>query len=324
MPRHTMTFLASIILATVSGTSHAQTIDNGGGTYTVNGPSGPIEVLNGSTLNINSGASVTGETPYFISSIYGDASSTINLNGGQVSGQNPYGTGLFTYGTFTSTGGTVQGPTGLVALGSVQISGGTFVGLTNTILAFGANIGIPTGGNASISGGTFEAVGSTTGDGLQIGLSTGSQGSITGGTFIGTSPARGEGDSLVYYGEHDSTMNVYGGNFSHYMNFVLDDESSFLNFFGQGFQLTSEEVAGYPDETYFLLTGTLADGDPINVQILALDTNASIVVVGSEEEVVFVGSIPEPSSVVSLATGLAGMAVAGIYRRRRLRRKPAA
>jgi hypothetical protein len=46
---------------------------------------------------------------------------------------------------------------------------------------------------------------------------------------------------------------------------------------------------------------------------------------GTEYQVTFQGStLPEPSSIVTLATGIVGLATAGIYRRRRLRRKAAA
>ena len=67
MRRTTMACLALIILATVSASGLAQTtVYDDGKTHIVNGPSGPIEVVNGSTLNINSPASVTG---YFVSPV---------------------------------------------------------------------------------------------------------------------------------------------------------------------------------------------------------------------------------------------------------------
>jgi hypothetical protein len=67
--------------------------------------------------------------------------------------------------------------------------------------------------------------------------------------------------------------------------------------------------SAYYDDTGTSITANMSIADPYN---------------GGDYQVAFQGStIPEPSSIVTLATGLAGMVVAGIYRRR-LRRKPAA
>ena len=58
-PRFLRTLLG-VFLVTVPCLATAQTIINDGGTHTVNGPSGPIFVENGSTLNIQSPALISG------------------------------------------------------------------------------------------------------------------------------------------------------------------------------------------------------------------------------------------------------------------------
>jgi hypothetical protein len=48
-----------LLVVATSSTTIAQTIDSDGGTHTVSGPGGPIEVLDDTTLNIVAPASIT-------------------------------------------------------------------------------------------------------------------------------------------------------------------------------------------------------------------------------------------------------------------------
>lgn len=311
MPRKSMTYLALLILTTVSGSSHAQT------TITVNGPSGPIYLFGGTTLNIDSPASVSGSLPppnSYITILGSAPNTTINMNGGQVIYDIPpvsLGLAILSEGTFTATGGTVQGGVGLLAYGPTQISGGTFIGEGSPA----AEILAPIGGNVSISGGTFRGdTAYPAAYGLILSLSTSAQASITGGNFSGG--GGGVGFSLSYDGSADTTTDVHGGLFTGAININLNNTSSFLNFFGHNFQLQQIGV----DEYQF--TGTLADGNPLDVTLSNSGFppfTSHIKTVGNQEEFVFAG-VPEPSSVVMLATGLVGLAAAGAFRRRRHRR----
>lgn len=340
--------LLGVLLGTSPCLVRAQTIYNDGGIHTVNGPSGPIEVLDGSTLNIDSPASVNGWFPAPITgnpiSIYGDSSSTINLTGGQViatSFGSDYvlsGSGILATGSFTASGGLVQGGDGgrdagygLIAVGNVQISGGKFVGGNAGVSGEGpdnggdgAQIG---GSNAhvQISGGIFQG-----GDGnpaafpgaaLNIQSHIG-MASITGGIFLGGSGGSMSGDSLFYETQNNPSiseeLDVSGGSFSRQMATILFTSQDSFNFFGQGFSYDIE------DRNVFL-KGTLQDGNAIdvtvfnytgfNVQLTNLRENS--------EELSIIGtgraSVPEPSSIVTLATGLAGLSVVAAYRLRRRR-----
>ena len=62
MSRRTVYVVLGVFLATSQCSVEAQTIFNDGGVHMINGPDGPIEVLNGSTVNLDSGAMVTGGT----------------------------------------------------------------------------------------------------------------------------------------------------------------------------------------------------------------------------------------------------------------------
>jgi hypothetical protein len=192
MPRHTMTFLASIILAAVSGTSQGQTIYDDGETHTVNGPSGPIEVLvSRTTLNIVSPASITGtflDPTYEYTSVYGGLGTTINLEGGQVVAQGTSLAGIISDSAFTATGGSVSGGySGLISNYFTQISGGTFTGGEYGAITQSTFTGLNT--VISISGGTFQGGGANVGPGTGLEVSLGGEaiGSITGGNFIGVS-----------------------------------------------------------------------------------------------------------------------------------------
>ncbi len=83
MSRKSSACVALLIMVAISATSHGQTTLNGG-THTINGPSGPLLLINGATLNVVSPASVTATNTS--NAIYGDSSTTINLLGGQVTG----------------------------------------------------------------------------------------------------------------------------------------------------------------------------------------------------------------------------------------------
>ena len=198
-----------LILAIGSTSSNAQTIFNDGGTHTIDTPNGPIEVLDGSTLNLNSGAVITGgvvtDPLGYTASVFGDASSTINLNGGQVLAPmapgspagNISGIAIFAEGSFNATAGLAEGGMGaryqdggfgLLVYGPVAINGGTFQGGTGAAGGDGA-IFVNDGGvnNISITGGTFIGGDATGGGGGGIALiiSTNGVASISGGEYSG-------------------------------------------------------------------------------------------------------------------------------------------
>jgi len=318
MTRKTMTGLSALFLAMVTGSSQAQTIYNDGGAHTVSGTSGPIFVENGSTLNVNAPASISGGAIVpplgYTASIYGDASSTINLTGGQVlapvvtlyppAGM-VSGSGIITAGAFSATGGLVQGANGnesggfgLLSNSSVQVSGGTFQGGNGAYGGVGAAIA---GGNNQIliSGGTFQGGSSSPGDSggtaLQLQLVAGtSQAEITGGNFLAGSGTGFPRLSLYYQAEYQglgsSKVDISGGVFSGGMVIALYKPQDSLNFFGQGFT--------YANGT---LTGTLKDGNHIDVNII-FDSSVTLQtqnLQGGSEEISFTDggpiAVPEPS-----------------------------
>jgi hypothetical protein len=307
----------------------AQTVFNDGGVHTINAPSGTIEVVDGSTVNLNSGAMVTGgfvPGPLgYTASVFADASSTINLNGGQVFAPvapgspagNISGIGIFDEGSFTASGGLAEGGMagnryqdggwGLVVNGPAQVSGGIFQGGAGYVGGNGAylvNAVAGTSINFSVSGGTFQGGDAASINGYAGGagltIVTNGVASVTGGTFIGglnSSAIGGQADSLTFSGGGGSVLNVAGGLFAGPIESLLMIGDS-MNFFGQGFQL--QDLGGTE-----WLSGILADGTAIDVQIYIYmydvhsDYETSLIQLSNgEEELSFVAvySVPEPSS----------------------------
>jgi hypothetical protein len=304
-----MNYLAWLVLATVSSSSRAQTVYDDGRTHTVNGPSGPIEVLDSTTLNIVSPASVTGtELPGGI--VYGiqtDLSSTLNLSGGQVNGTNA-GPAILSLGSFTATGGSASGNVAAIVEGYGQISGGTFQGQT----ALSTN----EVQSLSISGGVFNG---TTALELYLFSAFHSTVTITGGVFTGLqSPPDLLYGSLSDYTFYNasSTVNISGGVFNGPMSFYLYNDST-VNFFGSNLNF---------DSTTDLLTGVLADGDSLNVIVYGYSNLPFVGQVDRSPDgdaITFIGpifqAVPEPTSIVMATSGallVLGIALGRARRRR--------
>ena len=332
-------------MAPLAAESRGQTVYNDGGTHTINGPSGPIEVLNGSTVNLDSQALVTGgfaTSPLgYIASVFGDASSTINLNGGQVMARqtsgspsgNLSGAGIITSGLFTATGGTVEGGVGssgqiggwgLNSTGSLQISGGAFIGGDGTYGGTAVAVG-GVNNSVTISGGTFQGGNGTNigggGAALTLGLVAGmGEAQITGGDFLAGTGGY-QGVSLLYQAQYQtpgsSEVDISGGIFSGPIQFALYKTQDSMNFFGQGFQL--QNMGG---TEWF--SGTLADGTPIDVQLYAnsaYHVEVASLPVGAEFS--FLGGVaPEPSSLLTYSLGIGMVLLASISRRKKKRPGP--
>jgi hypothetical protein len=223
-------------------------------------------------------------------------SSTVNISGGMFVGGSggatniaivDPGAGLDLNGNFSISGGTIKGgPGGGFALFAsvgqyatqvASITGGTFVGLTGGAVGSSAVVSLLNGSTMNISGGSFA-------DGLQL----------------------GEGDN--------SAINISGGMFnnpSRVLNRLTVDDYSSINFFGSNLSWagpTSGEkgFAGF-------LSGTLLDGNSIGVSLnLYSDALLTVTITSGPqgEELTFAnlaGSVPEPSSIVTLASGIAGL-----------------
>jgi hypothetical protein len=303
-------------LAAILSSVQAQggTIYSDGGTHAVNGPISSVIVSNGTTLNIQPGAAITGASnPSGIGNDAVDASgsSTINLSGGMVVGgpgnlSSPMGAfGIrMNGGVFTATGGTVQGGAGppqltleggeavLLQSTTAQIVGGTFLGGGS-----GAVVALQAGdGTITISGGKFQ--GDTSGmSPASTGASIGEPFSISGGTFVG----EGSGSALFagLYGTAVSTIS--GGTFTGKIT-ISPGGTGTNTAVGAEIEILGSNLAF----TSTTITGTLLDGTPIDVPYF-IYPNVSIS--GGGQAIVFgfipPGPIPEPSSVVLFGLGIA-------------------
>lgn len=325
MQRKAWTGVVLLSIAVSAPDLNAQTIYNDGGTHTVDGPSGPIEVLNGSTLNVDSPASVTATTSYY-NGIYGDSTSAINLNGGQVlgatygqvSGYDEVGAGIISYGSFTASGGVAQGGYGLLAYGPVNITGGSFIGGGGLVYdgLSGATIIGQLGDQVLISGGSFQGVQANSfyGIGVTLIFQGAGQASITGGDFVGRAddPSGPSSWSLSYYGASGSSTIVSGGVFSSPIVAYLQPAAT-LSFVGQDLQVNQG-----------MLVGTLENGNAIDVRIDVVGSpSISETMIPGGEILTFTGGIPpapvpEPSALLMLALGIGGASFA----RRRMERRP--
>jgi hypothetical protein len=287
MPRISTFYLVWLILATMSGASRGQTIFDDGGTHTVNGPSGPIEIFQSTTVNVVSPANVTSQIQNGI--FVGNSSSTLNLSGGLISGTS-VGIGVLSFGLFTATGGSVSGGLALsLAGGTARISGGTFRGAEALV----ANTD-----NLAISGGTFN--GQIV---LSLLLSSNSHSTVTiaGGVFTAVPAQPGEffGSLADSSTGAASTVNISGGIFSGPMFLNLENGST-LNFFGSNLDF---------DPSTGQLSGILADGDPLNVIVDSTPNSpysGPLTISPDGDAITFgpgINVIPEPRSIVLMASG---------------------
>lgn len=223
-------------------------------------------------------------------------------------------------GTFQGGNGFIYGGDGLTWFNVVEskllISGGTFQGGTGERGegGNGATLGALYLTPVTISGGTFIGGSATSqGDGLVIyGASNlpPMTVNITGGSFSGSESLRVE--------QYSGSISISGGDFSGLMSFALEpteNEGNLISFYGTGFNYNS---------TTGFLTGTLDDGNKISTHIIVDGETYAPATYGYFAGGIRFYSIPEPSSIVTLATGLLGLAAAAAYRRRRLHRTIAA
>ena len=224
-------------------------------------------------------------------------------------------------------GGTVRGvgggePEVVATGGDLSISGGTFQGGNYGQLGFGgAGLSVISSvGSVEISGGIFQAGHSLNGFSFNaVSATVAVHGSlkINGGLFEASKGGSGLQNSLSFFGQDETTANISGGSFSGPIEIGLLNSST-ATFAGSG--LLFDPLAG-------TLTGTLEDGSAINNFILLenpLTTYMYGIAPDGSETVTFsiAQSAPEPSSVVTLLFGSAGVAIAFIRRRLRASRPP--
>lgn len=127
---------------------------------TADGPA--INLISGSTLNIEDGAKIQDNTGNYVGGIIeGDSSTTININGGIFSGNScaKFGGVIGSFGKVTINGGTFTGNKGnrgavVYSNGTLNINGGTFEG--NQASYSGGVIEVGSKANLNVNGGTFK------------------------------------------------------------------------------------------------------------------------------------------------------------------------
>jgi hypothetical protein len=283
------------------GTNTTSNIDGNGirtfGSFVATGGS-----VQGGTITLGS-LTVAGDAIDCLSDI---DSSKIQVNGGTFQGGSSrnYGGSGALFQQYTASG----------PASTLSINGGTFLGGNGAINpGVGAFLSGENATSGQVSGGVFEGGAGGTpsagGTGIEVQLVAGASLTISGGSFVGGQGGPANGLSLLYNGDGvDSPipqLNVTGGVFSGAIGIV--SVYSDLNFFGTDF-------AYNPATGQF--TGVLQDGHMIDVIIEDLLNGLphySLNYQGTgPDEVTFVNvsSVPEPSSIVTLAIGLVGLAAA--------------
>lgn len=277
--------LALAFSLAVSATVNAVDIYDDGGTYNISGPSGAIEVRNGTTLNVLPGAQIVPIDRQ--NGILLTNGSTLNVSGGEIFGQtNIPGSGRTAVAIENSSvvisGGTLRGGGGFSSGGPAleldagstgQISGGELYGgpdnngdisgeavvsendLTITGGTFeGVSAVLMTSGQAVISDGTFR--------GPIIVLTFGSSADLTilDGTFIVPSFRPGlDGIQIVPSGP--ISVQVQGGDFQQ-----IGGGDPWWSLSGGTYSITGSNLSWVPNAMGSgPLTGTLSNGDPLSV-----------------------------------------------------------
>ncbi len=155
----------------------------------------------------------------------------------------------------------------------------------------------------SISAGRFEGP-------LEVLLHGSATATISGGSFSQGSVGFRSLSTLDVMGDGAGALNITGGLFSGPMTFDITNNAT-VNIFGTDLQF---------DAGTGLLTGVLEDGNQIDSSILLGPySHVSYNFGPNGEEVTFSYSTPEPSSLVLLALGIAGAALA--CKSKRVRRR---
>jgi hypothetical protein len=314
---------------------HAGVVYNDGGTHTVSGPSGTIDLLSG-TLNVQTGAVITGDNdPSLIvpgPGIFATGASTqLNISGGTITGYTPPsnsfpdfplpGINMGEGASATITGGTISpgrpSPSGDTGP-AMQVSSG------GSIIIQGGMFNQPNGGIGSalfvearslaIQGGTFngpvatQATPTVIQGGTFMGMVAFTQGgfvTIQGGTFS-------NGEVSI-----NTNIVISGGNFNvDTILLVLPGGANYAaSFTGSNLSFTGSTTSGG------YLTGTLGDGTAIDVNIGFHQLPGFLYTVqSSPTEVTFnlvSTTVPEPSTIIIAASGLLPAAVFAWYHRMR-------
>jgi hypothetical protein len=318
-----------------------------GGLAIVAGPNTAVNMLGGQVVGSSSGIQTFGVFSAFGGLVQGADASADFLGGG-------IATHVFSGGGVLIGGGTFQGgdSTGRNGVGgealfvdssdSVTISGGVFRGGSVSAAGFipgmAANLsaakisisggmfqegsqapggGVVTDGlgavrivsdNFSISGGTFLGGGGGGTVRADVGLTVYGSGTISGGTFTGGPLGSGNTESLRVGGVPGSDLVVTGGLFTGPINLALIDTAS-ASFVGT--DLNFDRHTG-------LLSGKLLNGDLIDTQVLLQQPTQVTYHSGPNGEIATF-AIPEPSSFLTMAIGIGGVALAVATKRLRRR-----
>ncbi len=234
-----------------------------------------ITVANGSTLNVLSGGSITAATDSSENIILTFGNSPVNIYGGTITsnvGIESSGSPLNMY------GGTITSCFGISVINSssVNMYGGTITTPTGASGGYGISA---FSGPVNIYGGTIISNG-----GFAISANNSAQTNIFGGIISSNG-----GWAIQSYGM-GSMVNVYGGQIN---GTILPQSSGVVDIFGSGFNYGYGQIGA----TSGTLTGTLADGTPIDV---AFDNDGGQIILSANPT-------PIPASAYLFGSGLLGL-----------------